>query len=62
MVAKLTYFFPNRNAVVQIQFWFSTRVMGRNRVAVEIHWTLTQGSSFLATLGFGTESRWDSFN
>jgi hypothetical protein len=23
---------------------------------------LTQGSSFLATLGFGTESRWDSQN
>ena len=34
---------------------------GRNRVAVgEVGWTMTQGSSSLATLGFGTESRWDS--
>src|SRR6266699_3128313 len=34
---------------------------GRNRVAVEIFvWTVTQGSAFRATLGFGTESRWDS--
>ena len=31
---------------------------GRNRVAVgDVCWMLTQGSSFLATLGFGTESR-----
>jgi len=35
--------------------------MGRNRVAVaDVGWTMTQGSSCLATLGFGTESRWDS--
>jgi len=35
--------------------------MGRNRVAVgEVCPTMTQGSSCLATLGFGTESRWDS--
>ena len=34
---------------------------GRNRVAVgEVGWTMTQGSSCLTTLGFGTESRWDS--
>ena len=45
---------------------------GHNRVAVviDVCWTLTQGSSCLlpslcygaarATLGFGTESRWDS--
>lgn len=34
---------------------------GRNRVAVEnVGATLTQGSSCLATPGFGTESRWDS--
>jgi hypothetical protein len=34
---------------------------GRNRVAVGNHSRmLTQGSSCLATLGFGTESRWDS--
>ena len=34
---------------------------GRNRVAVgNILGTMTQGSSLLATLGFGTESRWDS--
>jgi len=34
---------------------------GRNRVAVgnDLR-TATQGSSFLATLGFETESRWDS--
>ena len=30
---------------------------GWNQIAL-----LTQGSSFLATLGFGTESRWDSGN
>src|SRR5438552_15670699 len=36
---------------------------GRNRVAVEIFvWTVTQGSAFRATLGFGSESRWDSPN
>jgi hypothetical protein len=35
--------------------------MGRNRVAVgDVWWTATQGSSCLATLGFGKESRWDS--
>jgi hypothetical protein len=34
---------------------------GRNRVAVDdVAWTLTQGSAFCATLGFGKESRWDS--
>ena len=33
----------------------------RNRVAVDdIRLTITQGSSCLATLGFGPESRWDS--
>ena len=32
-----------------------------NRVAVGgIRQTITQGSSFLPTLGFGSESRWDS--
>jgi len=37
--------------------------MGRNRVAVDdIFGTMTQGSSHLATLGFETESRWDSKN
>src|SRR6266496_4473621 len=35
--------------------------MGLNRVAVgEVCRTMTQGSSCLATLGSGTESRWDS--
>jgi len=35
--------------------------MGLNRVAVGgVSRTMTQGSSCLATLGFGTESRWDS--
>src|SRR6185369_13915206 len=35
--------------------------MGLNRVAVgDVCRTMTQGSSCLATLGFGTESRWDS--
>ena len=34
---------------------------GRNRVAVEnILRTNPQGGSCVATLGFGTESRWDS--
>ena len=34
---------------------------GRNRVAVGNHLRMvTQGSSCLSTLGFGTESRWDS--
>ena len=34
---------------------------GRNRFAVgNVGVKLTQGSSCLATLGFGTESRWDS--
>jgi len=34
---------------------------GHNPVGVGFHWRIvTQGSSFLATLGFGTESRWDS--
>src|SRR2546427_217941 len=36
---------------------------GRNRVAVgNVCWTVTQGSAFRATLGFGSESRWDSLN
>ena len=35
--------------------------MGLNRVAVgDVSRTITQGSSCLATLGSGTESRWDS--
>src|SRR5437879_2810267 len=35
--------------------------MGLNRVAVgDDCRTMTQGSSCVATLGFGTESRWDS--
>src|SRR6266536_4523864 len=35
--------------------------MGLNRVAVGyVSRTMTQGSSCVATLGFGTESRWDS--
>ena len=35
--------------------------LGRNRVAVgNVGGTLTQGSACRATLGFGTESRWDS--
>src|SRR6266487_2006202 len=35
--------------------------MGLNRVAVgDVSRTMTQGSSCLATLGSGTESRWDS--
>ena len=38
-----------------------TKRKGRNRVAVgNFLRTLTQGSSCLATLGFGSESRWDS--
>ena len=34
---------------------------GRNRVAVgDVSWLMTQGSRVAATLGFGSESRWDS--
>ena len=51
--------FFNRNAVVT-DFMRAMR-NSRNRVAVgNVGWTLTQGSSCLATLGFGPESRWDS--
>jgi len=40
-----------------VTFWH----LSCNRVAVvEIHGTRTRGSSFLATLGFEPESRWDS--
>ena len=47
------------------RLWRMLRAMtdgnGRNRVAVgNFLWTLTQGSSCLATLGFGAESRWDA--
>src|SRR6266540_1945709 len=50
-----------------MRLWPTSRVMdganGRNRVAVEnVCWTMTQGSALRATLGFGTESRWDSPN
>jgi len=45
--------------------WLTPHAMdgtkGRNRVAVDFTlWTMTQGSAFRATLGFGSESRWDS--
>jgi len=44
---------PNRNIEIQQQ-------NGRNRFAVEeIIGTLTQGSSFVATLGWRPQSRWD---
>jgi hypothetical protein len=36
------------------------RVFRNPRWGSEIGWRLSQGSSFLATLGFITESRWDS--
>ena len=32
------------------------------RCGWDLCWTMTQGSAFRATLGFGTESRWDSPN
>src|ERR1043166_4503603 len=49
----------------------STRLWRNHAVKTEMEWpqprcgwgclrTVTQGSSCLATLGFGTESRWDS--
>jgi len=51
----------NRNAVVALPRQ-SEIGFRRNPVGVGFHWrTVTQGSSFLATLGFGTESRWDSW-
>jgi hypothetical protein len=50
----------NRNAVVANVAWW-TDGYGRNRVAVGNNLrTVTQGSSCLATLDFGMESRWDS--
>ena len=46
----------NPNGVVSI-----TPPRGHNPVGVEnIFGSVTQGSSFLATLGFAPESRWDS--
>src|SRR6266576_1376029 len=51
----------NRNAGVSNVPRDGVNGKGRNRVAVgDVWWTMTQGSSCLATLGFGTESRWDS--
>ena len=51
----------NRNAVVANVARDGRTGDGRNRVAVgNFLRTMTQGSSCLATLGFGTESRWDS--
>jgi len=35
------------------------RVADRNPVGVVVFALLTQGSSFLATLGLGTQSLWD---
>ena len=52
----------NRNAVVA-NVVRDGRTGGRNRVAVGNYLrTVAQGSSCLATPGFGTESRWDSQN
>ena len=51
----------NRNAVAANVARDAMKRNGRNRVAVgNFVRTLTQGSSCHATLGFGTESRWDS--
>jgi len=45
----------------QFRFVWRGYADGRNRVAVgNVSWTMPQGSAFRATLGFGTESRWDS--
>ena len=53
----------NPNGVVANPARVGRNRHGRNRVAVgNILRMLTQGSSFLATLGFGTESRWDSWD
>ena len=50
----------NRNAVAANSSR-DGRNKWRNRVAVgDVCWTITQGSAFRATLGFETESRWDS--
>jgi len=53
--------FNNPNGVVANPTREGSGRNGHNRVAVEnILRTNTQGSSCVATLGFGTESPWDS--
>jgi hypothetical protein len=53
--------FINPNGVVANPTRGGRNQNGRNRVAVgDLCVTATQGSSCVATLGFGTESRWDS--
>mgnify|MGYP001546003292 CR=1 FL=1 len=60
-LGERNYIFNNPNGVVANGTRDGGNRNGRNRVAVEnILGTLTQGSSCLATLGFGPESRWDS--
>ena len=51
----------NPNGVEAIHTRGGRTRKGRDRVAVgELCGTLIQGSSCLATMGFGTESPWDS--
>jgi hypothetical protein len=49
----------NRNAVVAISFSPIARGVCRNPVGVDDLSSFTQGSSFLATLGWRTQSLWD---
>ena len=48
------------------ELWQTSRAIDEDGIAttpvgwIMFCWTVTQGSSCLATLGFGTESRWDS--
>jgi hypothetical protein len=51
----------NRNAVATLPFSSAERRICHNPVGVDENlFPFTQGSSCVATLGFGTESRWDS--
>ena len=53
--------FANRNAVAAIPFSSATRGICRNLVGVGDDFIpFTQGSSYVATLGYMPESRWDS--
>src|SRR3989442_8141978 len=62
---ELPWVTKQTNRTTSTRLWPSALTVrkrnGRNRVAVDnVCWTMTQGSSFLATLGFRTESRWES--
>jgi hypothetical protein len=51
----------NRNAVAALPFSSAAREVGRNPVGVvDDSFSFTQGSSYVATLGYMPESLWDS--